>query len=72
MENELGWIREYEFVVRVGIGDKVLDGSEGVRDVVKNGVGCVGDRIIGLVGVEKEIWDEFLEGFESVEKEVFV
>ncbi|WP_186324038.1 hypothetical protein, partial [Bacillus thuringiensis] len=60
------------FLLTVRIRDNVLHGSEAVTDVVKNAVGSVADTIIRFVGLEKHISHEFLERFESLEKEVFL
>lgn len=72
LKNELGSITEYEFLLTVRIRDNVLHGSEAVTDVVKNALGSVADTIIRFVGLEKHISHEFLERFESLEKEVFL
>ncbi|MEH7217028.1 ATP-binding protein [Bacillus toyonensis] len=71
LNNELGTVTEYEFLLTVRIQNNLLHGSEAMTDVLKNAVGSVTDTIIRFVGLEKNISQEFLERFEKLERDVF-
>lgn len=71
LNNELGSVTEYEFILTVRIRNNLLHGSEAITDVVKNAVGSVTDTLINLIGLEKNISSEFFKRFESLEQEVF-
>ncbi|MCC2441836.1 ATP-binding protein [Bacillus paranthracis] len=71
LENELGSVTQYEFILGVRIKNNLLHGSEDFKDVLKNAFGSVTDTLVNLLGFEKNISDEFFERFESLEQELF-
>lgn len=71
LQQELGTVTEYEFLLTVRIQNQLLNGSEALGDICKNAVDSVTGTIIRLVGLEKHISHEVLERFEKLEREVF-
>ncbi|QWI47091.1 ATP-binding protein [Bacillus mycoides] len=72
LNEELGSVTEYEFLLTVRIRNNLLHGSEAMTDVLKNAIGSVTDTLIQFIGLEKSISSEYLERFESLEKEVLL
>lgn len=71
LENELGAVTKYEFVLGVRIKNDLLHGSEDFKDVIKHAFGSVTDTLVSVLGLEKNISDEFFDRFESLEQELF-
>ncbi|MEM5663059.1 hypothetical protein AAHB94_00890 [Bacillus toyonensis] len=65
LENELGAVTQYEFILGVRIKNNLLNGSEDFKDVLKNAFGSVTDTLVNLLGFEKNISSEFLNALKA-------
>ena len=71
LEQELGSITEYCFVLGVRIKGDLLEGSDDMKDVVKNTFMSVTDTIVNWLGLDREMSIEFFERFKEAEKNIF-
>ena len=71
LEDELGAVTEDEFIVTIRLKGKLLEGSAEMKDVVSNAFSSVTDTLVNLLGLEREVSDEFFDKFTELEKDLF-
>ncbi|MEM4997437.1 ATP-binding protein [Priestia sp. SB1] len=71
LEDELGAVTEYEFVMVIRLKGKLLEGSAEMKDVVSNAFSSVTDTLVSLLGLEREVQSDFFDRFIEHEQELF-
>src|SRR5699024_8068127 len=71
LQQELGLITENCFVLGVRIKGDLLEGSDDMKDVVKNTFMSITDTMVHWLGLDRDMSSEFFERFESAEKEIY-
>src|SRR5699024_8300930 len=71
LENELGLITEYDFVIGVRLKSQLLSESDDMKEIAKDAITSVTDSIANWLGLDREVSQEFFEQFNGLEEELF-
>src|SRR5699024_3620567 len=71
LEDELGIVTEYDFIIGVRLKTQLLTDSDDFKQVAKDAITSVGDTLSNWLGLEREVSSEFFEQFENLEDELF-
>lgn len=70
LEDELGIVTEYDFVIGVRLKSQLLSDSDDFKQVAKDALSSVTDTISNLLGLEREVSADFFKEFEQLENEL--
>jgi inosine/xanthosine triphosphate pyrophosphatase family protein len=71
LEDELGSISEYEFILTVRLKSKLVEGNVDMKEVVSNAFSSVTDTLVNLLHLERDVSDQFFDRFAELEQELF-
>src|SRR5699024_5619682 len=70
LEDELGLVTEYEFVIGVRLKSQLLSDSDDFKQVAKDALTSVTDTISNWLGLEREVSGDFFKQFEQLENDL--
>lgn len=71
LNDELGIVTEYDFIIGVRLKSQLMTDSEDFKQAAKNAFTSVTDTITNLLGLEREVSQEFFKQFEELENDLF-
>ncbi|MGV7002510.1 ATP-binding protein [Priestia megaterium] len=71
LEDELGAVTEYEFVLIIRLKGNLVEGNAEMKEIVSNAFSSVTDTLVSLLGLEREVSGEFFDRFAEHEQELF-
>lgn len=71
LEQELGAVTQHDFILGVRLKGNLLEGSEDMKEIVKNAFVSVTDNIVNWLGLEREMGGEFFDRFKAIEDELY-
>lgn len=71
LENELGLVTEYDFIIGVRLKSQLLSESDDMKGMAKDAIISVTDAISNWLGLDREVSQEFFEKFTRLEEELF-
>lgn len=71
LQDELGLITEYDFIIGVRLKSQLLSESDDFKEMAKDAVVSVTDTITNWLGLDREVSQEFFAQFARLEEELF-
>src|SRR5699024_6360682 len=71
LEQELGSITDNCFILGVRMKGNLLEGSDDMKDVVKNTFMSITDTMVNWLGLDRDMSDEVFERFKALETDIF-
>ncbi|EJA0792004.1 ATP-binding protein [Listeria monocytogenes] len=71
LKKELGLITKSSFVLGVKLKDNLLTNADDAKTVLRNSITSVTDSLMNVLGLSREVTEEFYEKFLDIEKELY-